>query len=181
MSLPRPRIDFHDDDWAAALHALATQQGRLHGEYGIDYLATTRPGIWARPRQSAKSDDGLPGQAEHDKARQALLSLEEQRPSIAMPPFLVGVFRWDSFAVARAIMSPSIAVFDATAAVMAVHLQCATAGEPPQHRRRRGALYSDRFVHNLIGKRYLMGRTVNADYELTAGGELLPRVSSLVI
>ena len=181
LNLPTPRIDFQGENWGTALHDLATQQGRLHSEYGIDYFATARPGIWAR------SENKLPRYADdddNDQARNILKTtffLDDQRSTIAMPPFLVGVYRWDSFAVAQAILSPSIAVVDATAAVMAMHLQRATAGEPPQHRQRRGASYNDRLVHNLIGKRYLMGTTLNADYELTAGGELLARVSPLAM
>ena len=186
LNLPTPRIDFDDQGWAATLHGRATQQGRLHSEYGIDYLATARPGIWARP--PAKPEGVPPGAGDDDNdddAQQARpprqLFLDETRACIEMPPFIVGVYRWDSFAVARAILSPAIAVIDTTAAVMAVHLQRATADEPPQHRFRRGATYGDRLVHKSIGKRYLIGRTSNADYELTAGGDLLARVDSLAM
>ena len=178
VNLPTPRIDFDATDWSATLRNLAMEQGHLHSEYGIDYLVTTRPGIWARPHASAADD---PAGSAHDQLLETTLFADDQRPAIEMPPFLVGVYRWDSFALARAILSPAIAVIDATAAVTAVHLQQASAGEPPKHRGRRGASYSDRLVHNTIGKRYLMGRTVNADYELTAGGELLARVSPLAM
>ena len=178
VNLPTPRIDFDATDWSATVRNLAMEQGHLHSEYGIDYLVTTRPGIWATPHASAADD---PAGSARDQLLKTRLFADDQRPAIEMPPFLVGVYRWDSFALARAILSPAIAVIDATAAVTAVHLQQASAGEPPKHRGRRGASYSDRLVHNTIGKRYLMGRTVNADYELTAGGELLARVSPLAM
>ena len=184
LNLPTPRIDFDDQGWVAALHGLATQQGHLHSEYGIDYLATSRPGIWARPPARPVGVPPGAGDDHDDEGQQAptrQLFLDDQRPCIEMPPFIVGVYRWDSVAVTRAILSPAIAVIDATAAVMAVHLQRATADEPPQHRFRRGATYSDRLVHKSIGKRYLIGRTSNADYELTAGGDLLARVDSLAM
>lgn len=190
LHLPTPRIDFSDGDWAAGLRNLAAQQGLLHSEYGIDYLATTRPGIWARPDTGL--DEDLPGKIadaggdQVDPDIKTTLFMDDgddhhHRPSIAMPPFLVGVYRWDSFAVARAILSPSIAVVDATAAVVAAHLQRAQTGKLSQHRHRRGASYSDRLVHNLIGRRFLMGHTLNADYELTAGGELVARVGPLAM
>ena len=177
LNLPTPRIDFEETNWVTALHSLATANGRLHSKYGIDYLVTGRPGIWAQP--SLKTGENPPGSSDNQADQRTTPSLEDKQPFFDMPPFLVGVWRWDSFVLARAILSPSIVVVDATPAVVAMHLQHAAAGEPPQHRRRRGAAYCDRLVHDLIGRRYLMGHVLNADYEVTVGGEFLARVDAL--
>ena len=179
LNLATPRVDFSNPGWASALRDLAAEHGVLHGEYGIDYLVTGRPGIWAT--QDGSGDDELPHHEQGDgPTARALQSIYDGTPSIHMPPFVVGVYRWDSFVLAQAILSPSIVVVDATAAVTAVHLQRVIAGEPPQHRHRRGASYNDRLVYGLIGTRYLLGHTLNADYELMAGGELVPRIDEHV-
>ena len=177
LTLPTPRLEFEETTWATALHSLAMEYGRLHGKYGIDYLVTGRPGIWALP--SLKTGKDPPGSSGYQAYKRTPPSLKDKQAFIAMPPFLVGVWRWDSFVLARAILSPSIVVVDATAAVVAMHLQRAAAGELPQHRRRRGTAYCDRLVHDLIGRRYLMGHVLNADYEVTVGGEFLARVDAL--
>ena len=141
---------------------MAATEGSLHSKYGVDYLVTARPGIWHRQQRDG-GNGGHPAPPDPDA-------------TIDMPPFLVGVYRWDSYVLARAVLSPSIAVVDATAAVTALHLQGQADGAGIEHRLRRGATYNDRLVHDLMGKQYLMGHTNNADYGLSAGGQLLPRL-----
>jgi hypothetical protein len=161
LRLAAGRLDFEDDAWLHRLTSLAAQEGSLHGEYGIDYLVTARPGIWQQNEIFRNDKSG---------------SRTDADSTVKMPPFLVGVYRWDSYVLTRAILSPSIVVVDATASVMALHLQGFAAGVQLEHRNRRGAVYNDRLVHDLMGTGFLRGHTNNADYELSAGGHLLPRL-----
>jgi hypothetical protein len=151
VQLAHGRLDFTDPAWAATLRARAADGGAMHGAYGIDYLVTAAAGFWNRD-----GDGRVP-------------------PALAMPPFLVGVYRWDSYTMAAAIAHPDVAVVDATAQVTALHLQRAAVGREPGHAKRAGSVYADRLVRSLIGTRYLAGHTGNADYELDAEGGLVAR------
>ena len=137
------QLDFADPAWWAHLHTRAATHGSLHSEYGVDYIVAA-DSLWAAAAQG--------------------------RGPLAMPPFVAGAFRWDSFVLAEAVVHPGVAVVDVTLAVTAVHLQVGVQGEAPTHSRRAGAAHNDRLARSLTGDRYLMGKTTLADYELVVVG-----------
>ena len=159
----RRSLDFADPAWRARLHARAASHGSLHSEYGVDYMVAAAP-LWAAAARGWSP--------------------------LAMPPFVAGAFRWDSFVLAQAVVHPGVAVVDMTPAVTAMHLQAGASGPAPSaHSRRAGAAHNERLARSLTGDRYLMGKTTMADYELVAvaggggGGDgegnqfvLMPRV-----
>ena len=160
----RRSLDFADPAWRARLHARATTHGIMHSEYGVDYMVAAAP-LWAAAAGG--------------------------RGPLAMPPFVAGAFRWDSFVLSQAVVHPGVAVVDMTPAVTAMHLQAGASGPAPStHSRRAGAAHNERLARSLTGDRYLMGKTTLANYELVAvaggggGGDgdgdqfvLLPRVN----
>ena len=73
-------------------------------------------------------------------------------------------------------MHPSVAVIDATPAVLAAHLQAGVAGTQADHAARRGSSYNDRLAHAVGGSQFMQGTTPLAGYELGGGGRLVARV-----
>jgi hypothetical protein len=167
VQLAHGRLDFTDPAWADRIKA---QGGAMHGAYGIDYLVTAAAGFW---NEGTEGETG--GGSGGGGGRGGRGGRKRTPAALIMPPFLVGVYRWDSYVMATAIAHPDVAVVDVTAAVTAFHLQGAAVGREAGHVKRAGSVYADRLVRALIGKRYLTGHTGNADYELDADGQLVAR------
>ena len=180
------RLDFADPAWYAALAARAAAKGAMHGSYGIDYLVTAAAGFWnggGRAEEGGRVGlervGGAGGGDGRTQAAHPPPTPTPRPPALTMPPFLVGVYRWDSYVMATAIADPAVCVVDATGAVAAFHLQGGAAGAGGaggggDHASRPGSVHNDRLVRRLMDTRYLAGRTEGADYELVRrarGGE----------
>lgn len=79
-------------------------------------------------------------------------------PRFRMLPFLVGVWRWDNYWLARAVMDEAVTVVDATRAVKVYHqYEKKSVDEVPNHTSRTGHEYNDELVLRAMGFLYLTG------------------------
>ncbi|CAF1937112.1 unnamed protein product [Rotaria magnacalcarata] len=89
--------------------------------------------------------------------------------SVRMPPFLVGVYRWDNWLLSEILLRTNITVIDVTQSIFVIHQQRKNLeGEKPEpHSLRRGAVYNDVLVKNISGEDYKVGFINNANQILS--------------
>ena len=86
-----------------------------------------------------------------------------------MPPFLVGVYRWDNWLLSEIILRTNISVIDVTDSIFVIHQQpkkIAGQKQPP-HSSRVGADYNDRLAKNISGVDYKLGFINNSPRKLS--------------
>ena len=88
---------------------------------------------------------------------------------IAMPPFIVGVYRWDNWLLSEIILRTNLTLIDVTASVTAIHQQSqqGTSNTSQSHSSRHGASYNDVLTKNASGVDYKLGFINNAHRILT--------------
>ncbi|CAF4344453.1 unnamed protein product, partial [Rotaria magnacalcarata] len=93
--------------------------------------------------------------------------------SVRMPPFLVGVYRWDNWLLSEILLRTNITVIDVTQSIFVIHQQRKKLkGEKPEpHSLRRGAVYNDVLVKNISGEDYKVGFINNANQILSGNCE----------
>lgn len=103
-------------------------------------------------------------------AQQALLNL-------TLPRFMVGVWRWDNPLLSEALLSADMAVVDASAAVLVVHMGGSSAPQQGAgYTARLGSQYADEIAHNASNHFFMIGARVCLDCACLALG----RCSSFV-
>ena len=88
---------------------------------------------------------------------------------IRMPPFLIGVYRWDNWLLSEIILRTNITLVDVTQSVLAIHQKATQAdgAKPMPHSSRVGASYNDDLTKNMSGSDYKMGFIHNAHQALS--------------
>jgi hypothetical protein len=88
---------------------------------------------------------------------------------IRMPPFLIGVYRWDNWLLSEIILRTNITLVDVTESVLALHQQAKQpeGANPIPHSGRTGASYNDGLAKNASGVDYKMGFIHNVQQTLS--------------
>lgn len=83
---------------------------------------------------------------------------------MAMPPFLVGVYRWDNWLLSEIILRTDVTLIDVTTSALAIHQQVSVenGGTQQNHSARLGASYNDALTKNTSGNDYKLGFIHNA-------------------
>jgi hypothetical protein len=117
---------------------LAERAGKLHGEYGIDFIAFPQS-----------------------------VYLSKQLDS-NFPDFLAGVYRWDNWLLSEFIIDSSINVIDVTETTHIIHQNNIDSNNPGKslHQSRAGAVYNDNLVKKTSANNFMLGKVTNADYKL---------------
>ena len=85
---------------------------------------------------------------------------------IKLPAFVVGLWRWDNYLLAHALLHPEIYVVDATNAINAIHMGVNRQGDRVDHTQRPGAKYADDLATNTSNFFYKIGNE-NFQYLMT--------------
>ena len=78
----------------------------------------------------------------------------------AMPPFVVGAWRWDNLLLSEAVSDLGIVAIDATPCILAVHLQKTAAGTLPNHKVRKHTNYNDMLAKAHSSMQFMLGKSV---------------------
>jgi hypothetical protein len=128
-------IDFDDVLWREKCRSAATNNGTLHGEYGLDY--------WVHYKSSIVFDN----ETYHvDK--------------VYFPDFLAGVFRWDNHLLSHFIRNAFIHVIDGSKTVLAIHQD--DIGNI-KHFNRFGAGYNAKLTSKISSSQYHYGNVLFSD------------------
>ncbi|CAM4897393.1 unnamed protein product, partial [Rotaria socialis] len=116
--------------------------------------------------------NGLNHSQIHSTAGIDFIAFKKDTP-VRMPPFLVGVYRWDNWLLSEILLRTSITVMDVTQSIFIIHQQRKKLeGQKPEpHARRRGAVYNDVLAKNISGEDYKVGFINNANQILSGNCE----------
>jgi len=167
--------DYRSPSFPARLRAHARKSGQLHSAYGIDafvYRKNVLQSLAAKSSNAASAagaqDNAVatPSSITFTSSIPGLSSSSSTEGAPSFPPFLAGVYRWDSWLLSQAILDDSVSVVDMSGSVLLVHQLVPQSKSRVKQQERIGAPYNDALAKQLSGTNYKIGTIDNADFVL---------------